>query len=98
MTGAGLKKWSPHTRSGRLVTIASSMIGSVDVLLARIVAGRADPVELGEEILLGGEVFDDGFQHEVARRELVEIGDGAHACGDVFGGRRPRACRARPGG
>ena len=37
--GAGLKKWMPHTWSGRCVAIASSMIGNVDVLLARTVPG-----------------------------------------------------------
>ena len=32
--GAGLKKWIPHTRSGRL-SIAISTTGNVDVLVAR---------------------------------------------------------------
>ena len=39
MAGAGLKKWMPHTRSGRPVTIAISTTGSVDVLVARIADG-----------------------------------------------------------
>ena len=34
ITGAGLKKWMPHTFSGRPVSIASSTTGSVDVLVA----------------------------------------------------------------
>ena len=37
ITGAGLKKWTPHTRSGRPVSMASSMTGRVDVLVARMV-------------------------------------------------------------
>ena len=39
IVGAGLKKWMPHTWSGRWVAIASSTTGSVDVLVARIAAG-----------------------------------------------------------
>ena len=39
MAGAGLKKWMPHTRSGRSVTIAISTTGSVDVFVARIADG-----------------------------------------------------------
>src|SRR3954451_22890138 len=37
MTGAGLKKWMPQTRSGRPVSMASSTTGRVDVLVAMIV-------------------------------------------------------------
>src|SRR6516225_4346264 len=54
ITGAGLKKWMPHTRSGRLVA--------------------TDPVELGEEVGLRGQVLDDRLEHEVAGRELAEVG------------------------
>src|SRR4029079_15085179 len=39
IAGAGLKKWTPHTRSGRSVTIAISTTGRVDVLVARIADG-----------------------------------------------------------
>src|ERR1700730_8266665 len=39
MTGTGLKKCSPRTSSGRLVIIASRMMGIDDVLDARIVPG-----------------------------------------------------------
>ena len=34
--GAGLKKWMPHTSSGRPVSMAISTTGSVDVFVARI--------------------------------------------------------------
>ncbi len=37
---AGLKKWMPHTCSGRDVSIASSTTGSVEVLVARIASRR----------------------------------------------------------
>ena len=35
ITGAGLKKWMPHTRSGRPVPMASSTTGRVEVFVAR---------------------------------------------------------------
>ena len=37
--GAGLKKWIPHTLSGRSVVIASSTTASVEVLVAMIASG-----------------------------------------------------------
>ena len=39
IAGAGLKKWMPHTCDGRLVTIASSTTGRVEVLVARMPSG-----------------------------------------------------------
>ena len=36
---AGLKKWMPHTWSGRCVAIASSTTGSVDVFVAKMADG-----------------------------------------------------------
>ena len=64
--GAGLKKWTPHTRSGRSVTIASSTTGSVDVLVARMASSLHREVELAEQLLLHVEVLDDRLEHEVA--------------------------------
>ena len=49
MAGAGLKKWTPQTSSGRPVAMAISTTGRVEVLVARIVPRLADAVELGEE-------------------------------------------------
>ena len=43
ISGAGLKKWIPHTDSGRDVAIANSTIGSVDVLVARIAPAPTIP-------------------------------------------------------
>ena len=39
MSGTGLKKCAPTTRSGRSVTLASSVIGMAEVLLARMARG-----------------------------------------------------------
>ena len=41
-----------------------------------------DAVELAEEVLLGGEVLDDGLDHEVALGEAPEVGDRAHPAED----------------
>ena len=71
--GAGLKKWTPQTLSGRPVSMAISMTGSVEVLVARIVDVLADPVELVEERLLRVEVLDDRLEHEVAVGQRVEV-------------------------
>ncbi len=40
MVGAGLKKWMPQTRPGLWTSIAISMTGSVDVLVARMASSR----------------------------------------------------------
>ena len=40
----------------------------------------ADAVELGEQVLLGGEVLDDRLEHEVALGELAEVGDSSDPC------------------
>ena len=71
--GAGLKKWMPHTSSGRPVSIAISTTGRVDVLVGEDRAVGDDAVELAEEVLLGGEVLDDRLDHEVAVGELAEV-------------------------
>src|SRR5579883_3352126 len=62
MTGAGLKKWMPHTDSGRPVATASS------------ITGRADgPVELPEQRHLGPQVLDHAFEDQVAVGEVGEL-------------------------
>ena len=76
ITGAGLKKWTPQTRSGRLVSIAISTTGRVEVLVARMASASADVVELAEQLLLDGEVLDDRLDDEVAVGEVVELGGG----------------------
>ena len=69
--GAGLKKWMPHTRSGRWVAIAISTTGSVEVLVARMPLGLDDLLELGEQRALDGEVLDDALDDEVAVGEMA---------------------------
>ena len=70
---AGLKKWTPQTLSGRCVTIASSTTGRVEVLVARIARRLDDLFQFGEEVLLGGEVLDHGFDDEVALGQRTEV-------------------------
>ena len=77
MAGAGLKKWMPHTRSGRPVAMAISTTGRVEVLVARIVLGLADAVELGEEVLLHRQVLDHRLDDQVDVDQLAEVGGGA---------------------
>ena len=98
ITGAGLKKWMPHTFSGRPVSMASSMTGRVEVLVARMVAVAGDPVELVEELLLDGQVLDDRLDDQVDVGERAEVGGGGDP-GQAPGPARPRsACPSRPGG
>ena len=59
ISGAGLKKCIPTTRSGVVVAAAISVTESADVFVARIVSGRTISLELGEELELRAEVLDD---------------------------------------
>ena len=72
ITGTGLKKCMPITRSGRPVTAASVAIGIDDVFEARIASGRERRVRAPEDVLLGGGVLDDRLDHQVGRDELVD--------------------------
>jgi hypothetical protein len=71
----------------------------------------ADAVELGEQVLLGGEVLDDRLDDEIALAQLAEVGDGTHpaedrvalgglelAAVDLLGERLLEACDHRVGG
>ena len=71
IVGAGLKKWTPHTRSGRPVAMASSTTGRVEVLVARMAPSFTMPSSSCEERLLHVEVLDDRLEHEVAVGEGV---------------------------
>ncbi len=79
ITGAGLKKWMPQTRSGRLVCTASSTTGSVEVLVARIAVRLDDLLELDEQRLLDGEVLDHRLDHQVAVEQVAEVVGGGDA-------------------
>ena len=74
ITGAGLKKWVPMTRSGRCVARAISMIGSDEVLLDEDGVLGHDLVEAAEQLHLVGEAFDDRLDHQVAVAQLAEVG------------------------
>jgi hypothetical protein len=56
----------PHTRSGRSVAIASSTIGSVEVLVARMPSGLTICSSSANRVGLHGEVLDHALDHEVA--------------------------------
>ena len=77
ITVAGLKKWMPHTCSGRDVANARSMTGSVEVLVARIADGFVASVELGEQLQLDADLLDHRLDHQIAIAERVESLGGA---------------------
>ena len=77
ISGAGLKKWMPHTWSGRCVAIASSTTGRVDVLVARMPVGLTICSSSANSSFLIGEVLDHALDDEVAVGELAEVVGGA---------------------
>ena len=94
--GAGLKKWTPQTLSGRPVTIAISTTGRVEVLVARIVCSGQIRSRSVKRCFFVGEVLDDRLEHEVA---LGELARDRRPRAPGRGPRRDRwlrACPARP--
>ena len=77
--GAGLKKWMPHTLSGRPVSIAISTTGSVDVLVARIAWSGQMRSSSVKRCFLAARSSTIDSMHEIALGELAQIGDGADA-------------------
>ena len=73
MSGAGLKKCMPTTRSGEDTAAAISVTESADVFVARMTSGRIDALELGEERELRVEILDDRLDHEVTVGERGEL-------------------------
>ena len=71
ITGTGLKKCMPITRSGRPVAAASVAIGIDEVFEARIASAGSTLVGAAEDVRLHGRVLDDGLDHQVGRDELV---------------------------
>ena len=63
----GEKKCMPSTRSGRRASAAMSRIGMVDVLLAKIVSGRATASTSASTCRLSVEVLEHRLDHEVRR-------------------------------
>ena len=72
ISGAGLKKCMPTTRSGERVADAISVTESADVFVASTASGLQIALELGEELLLRRELLDDRLDHEVAVGEVGE--------------------------
>ena len=67
MTLAGLKKCMPTTSCGRAVAAAISSTSRVEVLVASIAPGFADPVEIGEDPLLEVHLLEHRLDHDIRR-------------------------------
>ena len=80
--GAGLKKWTPTTLSGRSVATAISTTGRVEVLVARMAPGLHDAVELGEQGGLDREVLDHGLDDQVAVGQVADLVGGGDPSDD----------------
>ena len=74
ISGAGLKKCIPTTRSGRAVAAGDLGDRERRGVGRKDGVGAADPVELGEELPLRGQLLDDRLDHEVAAGQVVEVG------------------------
>ena len=74
ISGAGLKKCMPTTRSG--VDVGGRDLGDGERRRVRREhrVRPADALELGEELLLRRELLDDRLDHEVAVGEVGEVG------------------------
>ena len=72
MSGGGLKKCMPHTRSGSGTSAAISETGIDEVLVARIASGPHVSSEMGEELSLEVEVLGRGLDHQVAAGQPFE--------------------------
>ena len=68
ISGGGLKKCIPHTRSGRSTPAAIAVTEREEVLVARIALGPAELGELGEQGALQLEVLRRRLDHELALR------------------------------
>ena len=78
MSGAGLKKCMPTTRSGVETAPAISVTDSADVFVASTASAPADLLERGEQLLLRRELLDDRLDHDVAvgeRRQTSVVVD-----------------------
>ena len=77
ISGAGLKKCMPATRSGCASSAAIAPTEQRRRVRGQDRVGRADSLELREHRVLGLELFEHRFDHDVATRELVQLGDDA---------------------
>ena len=69
MTGAGLKKCTPRTRSGFAQADAIPAIGSDDVLVARTQSGETAISSRANVCPLDVETFDNGLDDDRTIRE-----------------------------
>ena len=72
ISGAGLKKCMPTTRSGAAVAEAISVTDSAEVFVASTASGPQILPSSAKSACFGCEILDDRLDHEVAVRELVE--------------------------
>jgi hypothetical protein len=80
-----LKKWMPISRDGSCSAAAMSSMRRLEVLVAISASGLARRLDVAEQRLLRGEVFEDGFDDEVGPRTPAPVTSGI---------RRSRAARA----
>ena len=73
MSGAGLKKCMPTTRSGVDVADAISVTESADVFVASTVSARQMRSSSRKSSCFGLELLDDRLDHEVAVGEIGEL-------------------------
>ena len=74
MSGAGLKKCIPTTRSGVEVAPAISVTESADVFVASTASGRQTRSSSANSSRFGLELLDDRLDHDVAVGERREVG------------------------
>ena len=73
ISGTGLKKCMPPTRSGCLQADAIAVIGIDEVLDASDGVGADQLLELGEQRLLGVEPLQDGLDDDVGLADLRHV-------------------------
>ena len=79
MSGTGLKKCMPRTRSGRAVAAAMRATDSELVFVARIVVVAGDGVEAAERVALELELLGDRLDHQVGDGQRLQAGGRADA-------------------
>ena len=73
ISGGGLKKCMPQTRSGRSAPAAIAVTESEEVLVASTASGRADPLQGREQLALELEPLGRRLDHQLAAGEVGEL-------------------------
>ena len=81
MSGAGLKKCMPTTRSGPGTAAARSVTDSDEVLVASTHVGSTTSASSPEQLALELQRLGDGLDDQRARGQRLEAVDRLHACG-----------------